>query len=218
LKDQDGNATQNESGEYIADSTDTSLGGVAESFPLRLIMHVNGAGEITLLQQIFHGLNSEANPILCTHESLLEDSFLESARRITSVHLPWSNSNNGWAVSGVLANDQTLTATVDLAYDDQASNPFLHTYHPDHDNLNANFTLTQPRGVESYGVSRLITWDVKSIGDDFETLTKSSQVFVGEYSEVLTFKSLGSETKDYQVKGLFGLTRISNIEALKTLD
>lgn len=121
-------------------------------------------------------------------------------------------------MTGVLANDQTLTATVDLAYNDQASNPFLHTYHPDHDNLDANFRLEQPRGVESFGVSRAITWDVKSVGDDFETLTKSSQVFVGEYSEVLTFKSLGSETKDYQVKGLFGLTRISNIEVLTGLE
>lgn len=80
LKDQDGNTLQNESGEYVSDSTDTSFGGVAESFPLRLIMHVNAAGQIQLLQQVFHGLNSSANPILCTHESLLADDYLESAK------------------------------------------------------------------------------------------------------------------------------------------
>ncbi len=218
LKDQDGNVVQNESGEYVADSTDNSFGGVAESFPLRLILHVSEGGEIKLLQQVFHGLDSEANLILCAHESLLEDGFLESARRITAVHLPWSNTNNGWPVTGVLANGQILAATVDLAHDDQASNPFLHTYHPDHDNLDSNFRQSQPRGVESYGVSRLITWDVKSIGEDFETLTQSSRTFVGEYSEVLTFKSLGTETSEYQVKGLFGLTRISDIGELSVAD
>ena len=121
-------------------------------------------------------------------------------------------------MTGVLANGQILAATVDLAHDDQASNPFLHTYHPDHDNLDSNFRQSQPRGVESYGVSRLITWDVKSIGEDFETLTQSSRTFVGEYSEVLTFKSLGTETSEYQVKGLFGLTRISDIGELSVAD
>ena len=41
----------------------------------------------------------------------------------------------------------SLTTTVTMPYNDQAANPFLHTDHPDHDNLNATFNGQQDRGL-----------------------------------------------------------------------
>jgi hypothetical protein len=35
-------------------------------------------------------------------------------------------------------------------FNDHASNPFLRTYHPDHDNLDATFKQELPQGSESY--------------------------------------------------------------------
>ena len=36
--------------------------------------------------------------------------------------------------------EKSVTVTVPIDYRDQSSNPFLHTYHPDHDNLDPTFS------------------------------------------------------------------------------
>ena len=70
----------------------------------------------------------------------------------------------------------TLTATATIAYDDQASNPFLHTYHPDHDNLDAFFQNEQPIGYESYQIMRQFTLVISPPGSDFASMTTSQPV------------------------------------------
>ena len=107
-----------------------------------------------------------------------------------------------------------LTTTSTVAYDDQSTNPFLHTYHPDHDNLDATFSNELPQGAESYQVTRLITLNVISPGNDFSSLTGASQTLYGVYSETISLGGLGGATRNFNIAGAFALNRISTISTL----
>jgi hypothetical protein len=203
-------------GSYLLDGPiKVDSGTVARPFPFRLIVHHDG-GTARLLQKVYHGVGLGSNAVLTTREHLLLPSQLGAARRISSVHFPTSPGNNTWAFSGSMQPGGSLTAVVPLAYDDQASNPFLHTYHPDHDNLDAQFTTTLARGIESYGVTRQMTLTFTAPEDDFNSLTQSSQDLVGNYAEVITLEARGSQTRQYNVLGTFSLKRVSDIAALTT--
>jgi hypothetical protein len=141
---------------------------------------------------------------------------LVSARRISAVHLPASAGNIPWNFTGAMQPGGSLTATVPLAYDDQASNPFLHTYHPDHDNLDALFTEQLARGQESYGVDRQISLTFTTPANDFNSLTRSSEDLSGNYSETITIGARGTQTRQYNVLGSFTLKRLSDIASLTT--
>ncbi len=165
-------------GNYIITSINTNLGPVVQPFPLRLIVHNDGTN-VVMLQHIFYGLSPYSNAMLSTSQNLLDPNHLDSARRITATHLPWSPTNALWQMAGRLGPGGVLTTTVGTAYDDQSSNPFLHTYHPDHDNLDATFQNELAQGYESYGITRQITLNVSPPGNDFVSLTSAAQNLVG---------------------------------------
>jgi hypothetical protein len=204
----------NKAGSYVLDGPiKTDSGAVAQPFPLRLIMHNNGANS-RLFQQVFYGIGLGTNAVIATRQNLLLPSALASARRITAVHLPASVNNTSWAMTGAMEQGGSLTATVVLPYDDQLANPFLHTYHPDHDNLDPLFATTLPQGVESYGISRQITLNFTAPDNNFDSLTAGTQTLTGNYIESVTFLARGSDTKTFQGLGSFSLKRISNIATL----
>ncbi len=207
---------QQKTGSYLVDGPiKTDAGTVARPFPLRLIVHNDGT-TTRLLQKVFHGLDAGSNAVLATRENLLLASQLDQARRISAVHLPTSAANLPWTFSGAIAPNATLTAIVPLAYDDQSSNPFLHTYHPDHDNLDAQFTTTLARGLESYGVNRQIALTFAAPENNFDALTGSAQELGGRYAETVTVQARGSQTRQYNLLGSFSLKRISDIATLTT--
>ena len=107
-----------------------------------------------LLQRVYFGFNDDLSPILALTEDSLNSELVAKARRISTIHLPWSAENNTWPLSGTFDSGGTITTSISTAFDDQASNPFLHTYHPDHDNLDAEFSSTLDQGRESYAVER----------------------------------------------------------------
>lgn len=203
-------------GTYLVDGPiKTSPGAVARPYPLRLIVHNDGSTS-RLLQKVFHGLDAGSNTVLATRENVLLPSQLASARRISAVHLPTSAGNTPWSFTGTMAQGGSITVTVPLSYDDPASNPFLHSYHPDHDNLDAQFGTALARGNESYGVTRQVTLTFTDPADDFDGLTGGSGDLSGRYTEVVTFQSKGSQTRQFNVLGVFSLKRISGIATLTT--
>ena len=121
-------------GVYLVKNVNTDSTDVARPYPLRLIIHNDPSNKATLLQRAFVGLDTGGKQIVATKESLLDPKELASARRISAAHLPFTAANAGWPFSGPLALTANITATATVNYDDQVSNPFLHTYHPDHDN------------------------------------------------------------------------------------
>lgn len=202
------------SGSYLVKNVNTDSGAVIRPYPLRLILHNNPTGAARLLQRAFVGLNTAGDQIVCTKESFLDPKELASARRITAAHLPFTAANDGWPFSGPLGMTANITATAAVSHDDQASNPFLHTYHPDHDNLDAQFGAPLPVGDESYGVSRLFRLVVSPPADHFASLTAAGTQFSGQYTETITLTGKGGFTRNFDVSGAFTLNRISTTPTL----
>jgi len=216
----DGRPLMNGDGSYVVNGVDTHLDAVATPFPLRLIVHNPATGHAVLLQRVYLGAGRFGRPVVGTVESVLDPDALADARRISAVHLPWSADNSGWVFDGRLGAGGAVTATVTLDYADQASNPFLHTYHPDHDNLDATFRQELPRGAESYTVERLITLTPQPPADDFNSLIASGRELVGDYAETLRVVGLqranGPDIQTFEARGSFILRRISPLDTLTT--
>jgi hypothetical protein len=206
-------------GQFVRLSTNTALGSVPRPFPLRLLIHNPASGPAMLLQRVFVGLDANTNTIVASKESFLNPSLLAQARRISATHLPWSLENQPWQFSGSLSFSSTLTTSVLLDYNDRASSPFIHEYHPDHDNLDATFQNVLVQGAESYSVRRDITLSVNPPANDFASLTTSGQTLAGSYAESITILGFpnadnSNDSHQFQVRGTFYLNRIANIPIL----
>ena len=200
---------------YVVSGVDTNMGPVARSFPLRLIVHTDNTNSY-LPQRVYYGFSPATNLVNATSEALLDPRQLESARRISAVHLPFTPTNMVWKFDGEMRDGTNLTATVRLAHDEHASNPFLHTYHPDHDNLNALFTQSLASGFESYTVTRVIRLDFTPPASDFNSITLSGEAFFGVYNETVTFGAKGTDARSFDTQGLFTIHRINSVGALTT--
>lgn len=206
-------------GKYVVTELDTSMQPVPASYPLRLIVHNPASGPATLFQRVYYGFNAVSAPIISNQESALARERLADSRRLSATHLPWSDANPGWDLSGGLAQGAVLTTTVTTEFNDQASNPFLHTYHPDHDNLNASFRNELPQGSESYKVIREITLSPQLPGADFNSRVAAGQSLRGTYQETLRVQGLARagntfDTRQFEVRGIFELNRINEIATL----
>ena len=179
-----------------------------------------GSDRIKLLQRAFVGTLASGNVGVAVKQSLLDASKLDSAQRVSCVHLPVSESGQPWVCDGDIGTGKSVSVTVDIGYNDQASNPFVHTYHPDHDNLTADFKATQPVGRESYRIKRDIKLTFEPPGSDFVSLTRTGRQLIGSYEETLTLYGLATSgaanEKSYAMKGTFVLNRISDIATLET--
>ena len=199
---------------YVAISTNTTMANVVRPVPLRLITHNDTNGGARLLQRVFVGLNAANVQILATDEALLGTTNRDGARRISAAHLPFAHTNTPWLGTGLLKEGNNVRFTVPLDYRDQTSNPFLHTFHPDHDNLDARFGRVQVQGAESYTIERAITLAVTAPGTDFTSLTTSRDTLTGIYNETITVRGKGSSSRQFNLQGDFSLRRISNIPLL----
>jgi len=204
---------------YVVAAVNTQLDKVVTPYPLRLIVFNDTNGNCSLLQRVYFGMRQTTNIIVATTESVLDPGSLSTARCIVATHLPWTSANTPWTLNGQLTQGGSLLAVVTEPYDDQAANPFLHTYHPDHNNLNmANSPPTElAPGAESYTVTRQISLSMASTNNlDFVSLTQSGSSLNGTYYETISLSGLGGATKSYQTAGTFILNRISTVPALTT--
>ena len=212
-----------ENGKAISEGINDTYGEVAENYPLRFIIH-NSAGdddgeaETKVFQRIFYGLRNGAevdNDIVLTNDQrALEYKQLGSARRVASSNLPFDPENKGWKCTGDFNIGKSFDVTIGQVYNDRLSNPFLHAYHPDHDNLDPKFENELIRGKESWGIVRNIKFRVDSPKKDFDNLVSVGRRYTGEYHEEVTILGSGKEKKTYYAKGLFNLNRISQINTI----
>jgi hypothetical protein len=219
VRGSDGSPVIQTNGAYGLSGISTNLGSVPRMFPLRLIVHNPEVGNAVLLQRVYLGLDANTNAVIARQESVLNRKLLAQAKRISATHLPWTADNASWAFNGRWPETTNLAATITLDYN-QASNPFVHTYHPDHDNLNATFSDVLPQGAESYSVSRDIQLNINPPDDDFSSLTAGGKTVSGAYLETITISGLaratGSDTRQFHVGGAFSLNRITEVPVLTT--
>lgn len=221
-RDSANNPVVSSNGQYVALSTNTSLGSVPNPVSLRLIVHnPEAGGQAVLLQRVYVGVDAATNAIVARQESALNSAFRSAARRISATHLPWTSQNTPWPFNSTLEGAASLTATVTLDYADQASNPFLHTYHPDHDNLDATFANQLPQGAESFSVRRDITLTPTAPAGDASDFKAGERTISGDYAETITVLGLARaggthDARTYQVRGVFSLTRLCGVPVLTT--
>lgn len=198
-------------GLYLSTGVNTNLARVGNVFPMRLILHNQSvSNRISLLQQVYFGPGrNTTNTVVATSESLLDPTQLAAARRVTAVHLPFTRENKPWVTLGSFSPGNFLIFTVPLSYKDHTSNPFLHTFHPDHDNLDAGFQSLQGRGVESYDITRTMKLTFNPRSTDFASLTAAAQNLVGTYEETMTIGGPGGSSRDFRFAGSFSLLLIT---------
>ena len=97
-----------------------------------------------------------------------------------------------------------------LGYDDPR-NPFKHTFHPDHDNLDERFEAMVPEGVESFAVTRLIELEFTAADPDRLAIAGwGDNQLGGRYRETVT----GLHTRTIRAAGTFRLSQVSRIGVL----
>lgn len=194
----------------------------AQSFPLRYLLHVADDGTARVLSQVFMGELAAApnNTGLCTKQSGLKTSSLASARRLVSTHLPLDRvlDGSGGTGSGSVALPGTLTRTISLPFNDPV-NPFVHQYHPDHDNKTAKGDALV-NGQESYSITRQVTFTFTAAPPAGSAVTSGwgTSVIGGTYAE--TIQGLHKDTAGVgtgdglKITGTFELRRASELGSI----
>lgn len=183
--------------------------GTARTAPLRIILHIDSTGHARLLAKVFLGkLASTGQVGLCTVENRLKADEKASASRLTAAHLPMDRVIEDTSGSpAVLGN--SLMCTVSIT-PDESTNPFIHRFHPDHDNKGPRGE-TLPPGEESHAISRAMTFDLTTTPPAGSPAAGwGSTVIGGNYHEILS----GLSRDDMVVSGTFELRRVSEFGEL----
>ena len=107
----------------------------------------------------------------------------------------------------------SLTRTISTPFNDPVS-PFVHQYHPDHDNKSGSTVLID--GQESYSITRAVTFTFAATAATAPAGTAAtgygSSVIAGGYTEVIS--GLRKPTDTLTVTGTVELHRVSEIGTL----
>ncbi len=168
-------------------------------YELRLILHRAADGQTTLLQKVFLD-----QPIGGTARTV-QPADTTGVSRVSTAAFPLDLAQPG---AGQLAPSGVATFPVSLAHN-APTNPFVHTYHPDHDGLDARFASSLPAGVESATIHRAITLTFSPAADNGEP-GWGATVIGGDYRETVS----GLRVRDVTVSGRFILRRVSDAAVL----
>jgi hypothetical protein len=185
------------------------------AFPLRYLIHVADDGTSRVLSQIFMGPMAAAPHDfgLCLSEAGLKADAKSYAKRIVATHMPLDLA---LGTSGNFAIGGDLACTISTPFDDP-TNPFVHQYHPDHDNKGGSTPLEA--GQESYNITRQVTFTFTATPPSGGSATGwGSSVIGGTYGEVVSGlhrDSVGVGTGDgLNLSGTFELRRASELGTL----
>lgn len=188
-------------------------------FPVRMLLHVDATGQVRLLKHATKMWSSEPTPenfrsgqfALISDPSLLPGYEGVTVRDNEIVGVRYSTVAydfvgltiefvGSFGPSGSVGGDVVLPG-------DHPTNPFYHRYHPDHDNLDAQFT--QP-SAEAQAISRTMNFafDANDGGNGNPGLF-SSEV-IGLYTETVE----GLHRNPIYLSGRFRLERVSDIAEL----
>ena len=186
----------------------------AQTFPLSFLLHVDSAGKARFLRQAFVGkLVASGNPMgIAVIERLVQGAAVTDVKplRFFAPIMP-RRSPVVEAAGSAIAGSQVNWALVHGFND--PSNPFVHAFHPDHDNMDAKFTTSLAEGVESYTVTRNCTLDFTSTPPDGSSIPGwGTTMLGGVYTEVMT----GINKTPITLGGMFTMRRISEISTIDT--
>jgi len=179
----------------------------ASRFKLRTLLHLSDDGVASLLPQVFTGQLAVAphDVGICTREAALKQDSLASAQRYSAAHLPLVLPITSG--SGSVAIGDVLTRIVTVLFNDP-TNPFVHAYHPDHDNKDARGALL----AEAPEITRTCKFNftAQPPAGSSSAIGWGSSVIGGTYEETMT----GIHKDPLILSGTFELRRVSEIGTL----
>jgi hypothetical protein len=180
-------------------------------FPLRTLIHVDGNGAARLLSQAFLGpLAQDGTLGVCVDEASLASDRKGDAMRLVSSHMPLDRIIDG---SGNFAIGSVLSHVIEIPFNDPV-NPFVHQYHPDHDNRDARL-MPLPVGTESYHITRRCEFAFQPTPTDGQPAADwGTSTYGGNYTETIS----GPHKQPLVVRGSFVLRRISEVADLTLPD
>ena len=195
--------------------TDTNLLSTPAPMSFRLLVHVDATATARLLQQVVLAWDPTLNNAPHTNGTYAlyaDDRTLPAeatdVSRISSAAFP---PMAPVVLTGGLTNGLTnaLTGRVTVRFDDPV-NPFLHRYHPMHDNQDWNF---QPytNAVETPTIVRDLTLTLVTVTNAAANPYNGADRVNGVYQETLS----GLRAQPIVMQGVFSLQRISQINTLK---
>ncbi len=174
------------------------------NFPIRFILHRSASGQVTVLPQVYIG-EAAGVSVASTSEAKVTAVSPGKVARFSSASFPLGSS---WPAAGSIGLTGTVAFSVPLAYN-AATNPFVHSYHPDHDNLDARYRVL-PAGVESPDITRAITLTFQPSLPGAADTGIGSTTLGGTYREVIS----GLRATPVAVSGTFVLRRVAPTPAL----
>ena len=184
-------------------------------YPLRVLLHVDDAGTARVLSQVFLGRLAPAPyaPGIATKEAHLKADEKANAQRFVATHLPLDEVLA--TGTGSVALGQTLVRSVTIPHN-APTNPYVHTYHPDHDNKDSRFALlptTSAGTLESPTIGRTFSFTFSPTPlPTSSPLGWGSTVLGGTYAETIT----GVHKDPLTVSGTFELRRVSELGSITT--
>ncbi len=217
---------------YIPDVPGSEPTPAKRSFAQRVLIHVDADGHARLLKDAilmwkegttrpsaedpdYQEVDAPGHYVLVTDKTRLSLFDGATVRDNVSVGQRFSTiaydfDGDTLALTGSFAPGQTLNAGIELAASNP-TNPFLHRYHPDHDNLDEQ-RQPQPAGrTEAYAVTRAQSYVFDAEDPDGGNEPSwGAQQLSGVFRETLT----GLHRVPITVSGRFQLQRISNVAVL----
>lgn len=206
--------------ELVGGGGGTSLTRTSAPLDLRLLFHVDATGTVRLLKEVIQMFDSaNAQYVLLTDHTLVPNytgvAFRDGVpvgRRLSAIGFDFAGQH--LECPGEVMSSGTVTCTFILP-SDHPTNPFLHRYHPDHDNLDARYENTVE---EAYQVGReiVLSFSSRYPPDEDEPIRAVQplgwglSLLGGTYTETLT----GLHKDTITVSGPFILRRVVTTNTL----
>jgi hypothetical protein len=190
---------------FVEGNTTTTQSAPA-TFPLRLILHSDTSGNVVFLQQAYIGVQDGQDAVAAEETDFTAPD--KPSKRVSTTNFPLGMERPG---GGSLGLSGTLTFNTTLSFN-ASTNPFVHKYHPDHDNLDERFEAQLPSGRESNNVIRSVTLTFLPQNPDGFDPTWGSTTLGGTYSESVT----GLRSQPLTTSGVFIIRRTNSAAALLT--
>ena len=182
-----------------------------QPFPLLFLAHVDSAGNARLLSEAFVGkLTTTGNPVgICISESRVLGFSASDLKPVRYFASQMPTSITSILGTGAMATGSTLSWVIPILFNDP-TNPFVHNYHPDHDNLNAKGEALTA-GQESFTINRNCQFTFTAAPPDGNYVAGwGTTVLGGTYLESIS----GLHKQVLQVGGTFRMRRISEIASI----
>jgi hypothetical protein len=207
----------------------------ASPFVMRAILHVRPDGTTRFLREVIEMLQSAvtgtngsgqvvtvqpAQNVLLTDKTLLSQftgvvlrDGTPAGRRVSTAGFDFDPPGgvNYLTMTGTFGIGNTVSVSITLT-PQTPTNPFLHRYNPDHDNLDANYNPLPPNGPqEVYTVTRQIQFTFTPTDPSGQTATDYGTTEIGGiYNETLT----GLHRNPLVVSGTFHLAHTMSVPYL----